>query len=589
MAQKDNASKSKSDNRSKEEFARRIAGNISTKNVDEIQYREDARRRATVHTEFAAERVKADNPYRQDGADSRKGKKTSDKSKSANGKKSANAKSGAKRRKKKKKNGQKAALIALVVLILILAAGGACGWMWYSNGKAQYDGIFLDNTYINGTNVSGKTPEEAAVLITQDSDMPDVITLTKSDGTDVNIKLSDVGLEDNIAESVQDCYSQQDHSSWYTAKTETSEYNFKVKYDFDRDKLYSEINRRIVEGQESTEAVDAYIQRTSDGFEIVPEVDGTGIDEDKVQTLYDYIDGFLDRGEYSINLTNCDCYQRASVTEIDLKDELTKLNSLYSVEFTFDFTYTTDTLKGSEVIDWITFENDDPTAGYTVDEDKAMAYVEELADKYDTYKKDRTFVSTSRGEITLEQGSGDYGWWIDQEKTCALLVDMIEEGISAKTEPIYYTNPDSQYKYTCNPDVRTAESDIGDTYIEIDLKEQHFWYYENGELEYECDIVSGKPTTARNTPAGVYKLWYKELDKVLSGTNSDGESWSTPVTYWNNISTIGVGLHDATWQTSFGGTRYVNYGSHGCINMPLEAAKYVYENVELNTPVIMYW
>ena len=33
----------------------------------------------------------------------------------------------------------------------------------------------------------------------------------------------------------------------------------------------------------------------------------------------------------------------------------------------------------------------------------------------------------------------------------------------------------------------------------------------------------------------------------------------------------------------------LNYGSHGCINMPYDAAKFVYDNVELNTPVIMYW
>jgi hypothetical protein len=580
MEQKDNSFNEKPENRSKEEMARRIAGNISAKNADEIQYREDARRRASVHTEFASGHARVDNPYMPNASGNTK-------KQSAKGKKSANGKG--KRKKKKKKNKQKLAFVGLVAFVLVLAAAGAGGWMWYSNGKAEYDGIFLDNTYINGTDVSGKTPEEAAELVTQDSDMPDVITLTKPDGTDVNIKLSEVGLDDNISESVQDFYSQQDHGSWYNAKTEKSEYNFKVKYDFDRDLLDDEINRRIVEGQTAEEPVDAYIQRTDDGFEIVPEVAGTGIDEDKVQSLYDYIDGFLDRGEYSINLTNCDCYQQPKVREIDLKDQLTKLNSLYTVEFTFDFTYTTDTLKGSEVIDWITFENDDATAGYTVDEDKAMAYVEELADKYDTYKKDRKFNSTTRGEITLEQGSGDYGWWIDQEKTCSMLVDMIEEGVSAKTEPIYYTNPDSQYKYTCNPDVRTAESDIGDTYCEIDLKEQHFWYYENGKLEYECDIVSGKPTAARNTPGGVYKLWYKELNKVLSGTTSEGESWTTPVTYWNNVSTFGVGLHDATWHTSFGGTRYVNYGSHGCINMPLAAAKYVYENVELNTPVIMYW
>ena len=97
------------------------------------------------------------------------------------------------------------------------------------------------------------------------------------------------------------------------------------------------------------------------------------------------------------------------------------------------------------------------------------------------------------------------------------------------------------------------------------------------------------PTEERNTPGGVYKLWIKEKDKVLKGSLPSGETWETPVTFWNNISTFGIGLHDATWHTSFGGTRYKQYGSHGCINMPYKAAEYVYKNIPIGTPVVMYW
>ena len=76
---------------------------------------------------------------------------------------------------------------------------------------------------------------------------------------------------------------------------------------------------------------------------------------------------------------------------------------------------------------------------------------------------------------------------------------------------------------------------------------------------------------------------------MLSDTNAAGESWNTPVDFWNNISTFGVGLHDATWHDYFGGNRYEWAGSHGCINMPWDAAKYVFENIDINTPVFMYW
>ena len=358
---------------------------------------------------------------------------------------------------------------------------------------------------------------------------------------------------------------------------------------YDDQLLKDEIKRKIIDSPGATEPKDAYIEKTDNGFVIVKEEKGDKIDKDKLSEVYDYVDSFLSKGVYSVEISDLNVYQQPAVTEADLDEQLDKLNSLYDIQITYDFMYTTETLGGEEILDWITFENDNPAAGYTVDEDMAMAYVEKLAEKYDTYGKDRKFKSTSRGNITVKAGKGCYGWWIDQQKTCDQLVEIIEEGSSAEVEPIYYKNPDSAYEYVGNPEWRTADSDIGNTYIEIDLAKQHFWYYEKGKLKYECDIVSGMPTEERNTPEGVYKLWIKEKDKVLKGSLSTGETWNTPVTFWNNISTFGVGLHDATWHPYFGGDRYKNYGSHGCINMPYDAAKYVYENIDMGTPVVMYW
>ena len=49
-----------------------------------------------------------------------------------------------------------------------------------------------------------------------------------------------------------------------------------------------------------------------------------------------------------------------------------------------------------------------------------------------------------------------------------------------------------------------------------------------------------------------------------------------------------IGMHDATWRSSFGGTIYKTKGSHGCINMPYEKAQELYGYIEKGTPVICY-
>ncbi|MFR3228588.1 MAG: L,D-transpeptidase [Mediterraneibacter gnavus] len=57
------------------------------------------------------------------------------------------------------------------------------------------------------------------------------------------------------------------------------------------------------------------------------------------------------------------------------------------------------------------------------------------------------------------------------------------------------------------------------------------------------------------------------------------------------VTSSGVGFHDATWQTAFGGTLYQipGTGSHGCINMPLDQAGALFNMIEPGTPVIFHW
>ena len=51
---------------------------------------------------------------------------------------------------------------------------------------------------------------------------------------------------------------------------------------------------------------------------------------------------------------------------------------------------------------------------------------------------------------------------------------------------------------------------------------------------------------------------------------------------------MNIGMHDATWRNSFGGNIYINNGSHGCINLPLETAKTIYSYIDTFFPIIVY-
>ena len=94
--------------------------------------------------------------------------------------------------------------------------------------------------------------------------------------------------------------------------------------------------------------------------------------------------------------------------------------------------------------------------------------------------------------------------------------------------------------------------------------------------------MSGCLAKGNGTPCGIYAITYKQRDAVLKGADYRSE-----VSYWMPFNR-GIGLHDANWRTKFGKDIYKSNGSHGCINLPPQKAKIIYETVEKGTPVICY-
>lgn len=491
--------------------------------------------------------------------------------------------SSGKRRKKKKSH----AVDIICGFMAVAIVGGVIAA--YAYGKKAYDGVFLANTTINKIDVSKLTKDEAIQKLGGQIKFNDTVNITKKDGSKVTIDLKELDFSSNIASAVEQAYDKQDHNLWFKSVLgNASNYEFDPDSKFNSTKLNAIVKRNIIDGQNVIESKNAYIERTDDGFELVKEVVGDSIDENKLGDIYDYISDELAKGNFDISIADLDVYEKPTVLASDLQEQYDSLSDIADIEISFDFVYEKATLKGSRFIDWLDF-NEDGT--YSVDRDEVDQYVAELAEKYDTYRKPRKFKSTNRGTITVEGGSGIYGWWLNTEPEGGMtdyIIDLIKDGKSVTVDPIFYSS--GGINYEGNPDCWTEKDDIGKTYLEIDFSAQHMWFYKNGKSVWECDIVSGLPTEGRNTPEGVYKLWTKESPSKLKGENG-GDKWETTVSYWNNISDWGtqIGIHDATWQPGFGGDLYKWNGSHGCINVSYDSAKYVYENVPIGTPVVAYW
>ena len=126
---------------------------------------------------------------------------------------------------------------------------------------------------------------------------------------------------------------------------------------------------------------------------------------------------------------------------------------------------------------------------------------------------------------------------------------------------------------------------IGNTYIEISIQQQHMWFYLNGKLYCETDVVTGNNDGYHNTPKGAYKIWQRQ-----SPTTLIGPGYASYVNYWLAFTYSGVGIHDASWRSSkeYGGTTYKGNGSHGCVNTPYSAVKKIYQKAKIGYNVVVY-
>ncbi len=480
-----------------------------------------------------------------------------------------------KNRKRKKKSNVPLIVTSAVFLALVAGIGVA-----YLVGRSHYQGKFLPNTYINNKNVSGMSLEEVEKQFLHSDDSGSFV-VHKHDGTDVTVPLADVDYKYDTKEQLEALFKKQDANAWFTGYLGSADYTFSDTSSYDKEKLKALL---AAADWGSAKNQNAKIELGKDGYTVTEAVQGDEMDYSKLES---YLMTQFAVGNFEVSAADSGCYIAPEITAADLEEQCEKLNSIWNMSITYDFDYTTEKLTGEKLQSLITVDEDN---NITADRDACMKYVEGLSKKYDTYGKDRKFKATIQGDITVEHSEDAvYGWWIYQDATCDELVEMLEKGESVEgVKPVYYNK--WGFEYTGVPEARSAKDDIGDTYMEVDLTNQQFWYYKKGELQYECYIVSGQTTSiARTTLEGVYKLWDKQLNYRMKATNADGDSWDTTCNYWNNVSLCGIGMHDSAWRYVFGGNIYQWNGSHGCINMPVDAAKYIYDNVPLGTPVVMYY
>ena len=130
----------------------------------------------------------------------------------------------------------------------------------------------------------------------------------------------------------------------------------------------------------------------------------------------------------------------------------------------------------------------------------------------------------------------------------------------------------------------------------VSISKQHLWACDGSNVQYDSPVVTGMESyPADLTPVGTYHIQDKQTNIHLKGCDATG-CWDDPVSYWEPWLSNQYGLygfHDATWRdpSQFGKVNIYApdtaavVGSHGCVELPLATAKWIYNWSSVGTTV----
>ena len=441
-------------------------------------------------------------------------------------------------------------LAAAVMAAAVLVLAGAFVSLADESGDTTR---FVSGTKVNGVGVGGLTVDEAKARIEGFYAGEYNLTIRERGGRQETIAGTDIGYKVEVPEGLKAILDAQNAAGRVSGPDADNSHTMAMTVTYSQEALGARIKAlTLISGSGITVTSDARISSYEEGqpFSIIPAVQGNNVDEAKTTEV---ITAAVKAGQNSVDVDSAGCYYQVNIWETDEKE----------------------TLGGETIATWITGSQDGVP---TVDLEKITAFVTEMASRRDTAGTARVFHTATGKDVEL---TGPYGWKIDVAGEVQALAALIQAGPAAgpvDREPVYAMTAAS----------RTAP-DWGTTYAEVDLTGQHVYMFQEGNLVWDAPCVTGNISKNYDTPPGIYSLTYKEKDRILRGAKkADGTyEYESHVDYWMPFNG-GIGFHDATWRSKFGGTIFQTSGSHGCINLPPEKASVLYDLIYKGMPVLCY-
>lgn len=302
-------------------------------------------------------------------------------------------------------------------------------------------------------------------------------------------------------------------------------------------------------------------------YVVTPAVLGEGVD---VAAVREALQDAFDAGQPRVELAVTTAPVTAHIPTYVAQASADRLNSMLERIGFYVGSERTVPIDRAVAASWLTVAPDERgTFQVDVDEAAVQAVVDTLPAAVDRAPVNATVITDSSGDVLREETSGVDGRTLESTEGIAKeFASQVESG-----------NPVFELAVTQTPFTTTTLA----RRIEVNLSQQRAYLYENDAVVQSWYISSGLP--GHDTDTGHYRIYAQLRSQNMGNPDlTKAPNYYTPnvpyVSYYNGDEA----LHGAYWHNNFG-----NRMSHGCVNMPIGAAQFVYGWAPIGTEVWVHY
>lgn len=463
-----------------------------------------------------------------------------------------------------------------VLLGLVLALVGVTAAY-----AAHYSDRALPGVSVAGTSVTGQTQDEIASAVAKRAE--DISVTVNIDGTPTSAKLSDLGITVDAEATAAKAFAA--NPSWTARIGALFDHTDVAVVSTTDDSTLAAFGEELAASL-GAPAVDATVKTSDDGtsFVATEASSGKGIDTKALATSAAKAVSTLT--SQSLDLTAVDV--SPNVTTEAAQSTADAANALVALDVTISDGVDDYSASAADKVSWVTLPDTPGTGSPTFDGSKVTAWVTSTAESTNTEAVAGVKNVNSAGTVVSVASEGVSGWTVNNaDSVAAAAVEALSQNQSYsgsfdydEVKPTYTTR-----EIADGAEKLVYQAGDGEKWVDVNLSNYTVTAYEGATVVGgPFYMVPGAPETP--TVTGTYHVYLKYGKQTMRGMNVDGTSYETPDVPWVTYFTGSYALHGAPWRSSFGWGG--EGGSHGCVNMPVSAAKFIYDWSEIGTTVVSH-